>query len=192
MHAAAAAADTFGFRSAAILGGEVPFVVCIGDRNHSRRVSGSVARRRARRSWSVRAEPESRKQCNGRQGAVLAPSALHQGQNGWQKRVLRRKLALEPIPWGLGSPGAVVVAPVSIFALYDPAGRGPGLRTPAAPRRWILRHEAATGRFHHVQHPTMHPSGHHMAPEAQPALGVPTTPPTRRLGRDFQPPVAGL
>jgi hypothetical protein len=59
MHAAAAAADTFGFRSAAILGGEVPFVVCIGDRNHSRRVSGSVARRRARRSWSVRAEHES-------------------------------------------------------------------------------------------------------------------------------------
>ena len=66
MHAAAAAADTFGFRSAAILGGEVPFVVCVGDRNHSRRVSGSVARRRARRSWSVRAEHE----CTQRQKTV--------------------------------------------------------------------------------------------------------------------------
>ena len=43
-------------------GGEVPFVVCIGDRNHSRRVSGSVARRGARRSWSVRAEHESTQQ----------------------------------------------------------------------------------------------------------------------------------
>ena len=104
MHAAAAAADTFGFGCAAILGGEVPFVVCVGDRNHSRRVSGSVARRRARRSWSVRAEPESRKQCNGRQGAVLAPSALHQGKNGWQKRVPRGQLALEARLWGVVSP----------------------------------------------------------------------------------------
>ena len=104
MHAAAAPADMFGFRSEAILGGEAPFVVRVGDRNHSRRVSGSVARRRARRSWSVRAEPESRKQCNGRQGAVLAPSALHQGQNGWQKRVPRVKLALEARLWGVVSP----------------------------------------------------------------------------------------
>ena len=49
-------------RSAAILGGEVPFVVCVGDRNHRRRVSVSVVRRRARRSWSMRAEPESTQQ----------------------------------------------------------------------------------------------------------------------------------
>ena len=109
-----------------LLGGELVFVVCVSDSNHSRRVSGSVARRRARRSWSVRAEPESRKQCNGRQGAVLAPSALHQGQNGWQKRVLRRKLALEPTPWGLGSPGAVVVAPVSLFCAISLGWVWPG------------------------------------------------------------------
>ena len=117
-----------------LLGGEVVFVVCVSDSNHSRRVSGSVARRRARRSWSVRAEPESRKQCNGRQGAVLAPSALHQGQNGWQKRVLRQKLALEPIPWGLGSPGAVVVAPFHFFALYASAGCARGRKWQTRPR----------------------------------------------------------
>ena len=41
-------------------------------------------------------------------------------------------------------------------------------------------------------HPTMHPSGHHVTPEAQPALGVPTNPPNRGLDHDFQLPVAGL
>ena len=37
--------------------------------------------------------------------AVLAPSVLHQGQNGWQKRVYRQKLALGPSPLGSGVSG---------------------------------------------------------------------------------------
>ena len=41
------------------LGCEVPFVVCVGDSNHRGVSRSSCCRRRARRSWSVRASPKS-------------------------------------------------------------------------------------------------------------------------------------
>ena len=72
----------------------------------------------------------------------------------------------------------------------DPAPSTP--TTKQNKRRTKRRYLITWGTIQPHHHPTMHPSGHHMTPEAQPVLSVTKSPPSRGLHHDFQPPVAGL